>query len=355
MNTFFDWEDPFLKCARLNDRTIHLHTYSREHYQFLFEEGIKGHLFCSHCGKPVLLRLNIADPPEFIHRQPGHFPACEEACETKPANEEKKEDYQESGVFRLPKGKAIAADSSPAVTEWKRPRSIKPGTPFAQKTIEPDTSLFPSVGLNTDQLKAVTETEGPLLVLAGAGSGKTRVLTARAAHMIEHLGIPPEHMLLVTFTTKAVAEMKERMAKQYGLQPAKVRRLVTGTFHSLFYKILYHYDPAKWNGDHLLKMEWQREQYIKKALYEEGIDEKEFPVDQALQQIGFWKNTYVPNERIPLQDGWEKQVYRLYEHYERQKKEHNQFDLMTWLQPAMNCLSIGRIFWNNINLGLRTS
>lgn len=94
-----------MKCARLNDRTIHLHTYSREHYQFLFEEGIKGHLFCSHCGKPVLLRLNIADPPEFIHRQPGHFPACEEACETKPANEEKKEDYQESGVFRLPKEK----------------------------------------------------------------------------------------------------------------------------------------------------------------------------------------------------------------------------------------------------------
>ncbi|MEW4969870.1 ATP-dependent helicase [Bacillus stercoris] len=315
-----------MKCARLNDRIIHLHTYSREHYQFLFEEGIKGHLFCSHCGKPVLLRLNIADPPEFIHRQPGDFPACEEACVPKPAKEEKKEDDQESGVIRLPKGKAIAADSSPAVTEWHRPRSIKPGTPFVPKTIEPDTSLFPSVGLNTDQLKAVTETEGPLLVLAGAGSGKTRVLTARAAHMIEHLGIPPENMLLVTFTTKAVAEMKERMANQYGLQPAKVRRLVTGTFHSLFYKILYHYDSAKWNGDHLLKMEWQREQYIKKALYEEGIDEKEFPVDQALQQIGFWKNTYVPNERIPLKDEWEKQVYRLYEHYERQKKEHSQFD-----------------------------
>ncbi|UVB76718.1 ATP-dependent helicase [Bacillus subtilis] len=315
-----------MKCARLNDRIIHLHTYSREHYQFLFEEGIKGHLFCSHCGKPVLLRLNIADPPEFIHRQPGDFPACEEAGEPKPSKEGKKEDDQESGVIRLPKGKAIAADPSPAVTEWHRPRSIKPGTPFVPKTIEPDTSLFPSVGLNTDQLKAVTETEGPLLVLAGAGSGKTRVLTARAAHMIEHLGIPPENMLLVTFTTKAVAEMKERMANQYGLQPAKVRRLVTGTFHSLFYKILYHSNSAKWNGEHLLKMEWQREQYIKKALYEEGIDEKEFPVDQALQQIGFWKNTYVPNERIPLKDEWEKQVYRLYEHYERQKKEHSQFD-----------------------------
>ncbi len=68
-----------MKCARLNDRIIHLHTYSREHYQFLFEEGIKGHLFCSHCEKPVLLRLNIADPPEFIHRQMYDFPACEEA------------------------------------------------------------------------------------------------------------------------------------------------------------------------------------------------------------------------------------------------------------------------------------
>lgn len=58
--------------------------------------------------------------------------------------------------------------------------------------------------------------------------------------------------------------MKERMANQYGLQPAKVRRLVTGTFHSLFYKILYHSNSAKWNGEHLLKMEWRQEQYIKK-------------------------------------------------------------------------------------------
>ncbi|MGQ8921199.1 ATP-dependent helicase [Bacillus halotolerans] len=315
-----------MKCARLNDRTIHLHTYSREHYQFLYEEGIKGNLFCSHCGKPVLLRLNIAEPPAFIHRQPGDFPACEEACEPKPAKEERKEDFQESGVFRLPKGKAISADPAPGVTEWQTPRHIKPGTPFIKRPETPDMSLFPTVGLNTDQLKAVTETEGPLLVLAGAGSGKTRVLTARAAHMIEHLDIPPEHMLLVTFTTKAVAEMKDRMAKQYGLQPSKVRRLVTGTFHSLFYKILYHYDSAKWNGEHLLKMEWQKEQYMKKTLYEEGVDEKEFPVDQALQQIGFWKNTYLPNEHIPLKDEWEKQVYRLYEYYERQKKEHRQFD-----------------------------
>lgn len=75
-----------------------------------------------------------------------------------------------------------------------------------------------------------------------------------------------------------------------------------------------------------------------KALYEEGVDEKEFPVDQALQQIGFWKNTYLPNERIPLKDEWEKQVYRLYEYYERQKKNIANLILMIWRQPVMNCL-----------------
>ncbi|MED4854160.1 ATP-dependent helicase [Bacillus atrophaeus] len=316
-----------MKCARLNDRTIHLHTYSREHYQFLYEEAVKGHLFCAHCGRPVIMRLDILQEPEFLHREKGDFSACEEACHsTSRKQEAKKEDYEESGVFRLPKGKAISADKSPVLTEWQPPRKINPGTPFLKKPEAQHLSLFPTIGLNTDQLQAVTETEGPLLVLAGAGSGKTRVLTARAAHMIEHLGVSPENMLLVTFTTKAVAEMKERMANEYGLAPQHVGRLVTGTFHSLFYKILYHYDASKWNGDHLLKMEWQKEQYIKKALYEEGADEKEFPVDQAIQQIGYWKNSYLPGERIPLKDEWEKQVYRLYEHYERQKKEHGQFD-----------------------------
>ncbi|MCY8808895.1 ATP-dependent helicase [Bacillus atrophaeus] len=316
-----------MKCARLNDRTIHLHTYSREHYQFLYEEAVKGHLFCAHCGRPVIMRLDILQEPEFLHREKGDFSACEEACHsTSRKQEAKKEDYEESGVFRLPKGKAISADKSLVLTEWQPPRKINPGTPFLKKPEAQHLSLFPTIGLNTDQLQAVTETEGPLLVLAGAGSGKTRVLTARAAHMIEHLGVSPENMLLVTFTTKAVAEMKERMANEYGLAPQHVGRLVTGTFHSLFYKILYHYDSSKWNGEHLLKMEWQKEQYIKKALYEEGADEKEFPVDQAIQQIGYWKNSYLPGERIPLKDEWEKQVYRLYEHYEWQKKEHGQFD-----------------------------
>ncbi len=140
----------------------------------------------------------------------------------------------------------------------EKPEKVPAAEPFSPTSEAADTSLFPGIGLNREQMKAVTETDGPLLVLAGAGSGKTRVLTARAAHMIEHLGISPENMLLVTFTTKAVAEMKERMANEYGLAAGKVSRLVTGTFHSFFYKILYHYDSSKWNGSQLLKMEWQK-------------------------------------------------------------------------------------------------
>ncbi|MCP6682870.1 ATP-dependent helicase [Bacillus nakamurai] len=328
-----------MKCARLNHRTIHLHTYSREHYQFLFEEAQKGHLFCAHCDKPVMMRLTILEAPEFYHRQKGDFTACEKACEEMaPQAEEEKEEYKEAGMFRLPKGKAISADPKPVLSEWKKPQKMPAAAPFSVKTEPPGTSLFPDISLNREQLQAVTETNGPLLVLAGAGSGKTRVLTARAAHMIEHLGISPENMLLVTFTTKAVAEMKERMANEYGLSAAKVNRLVTGTFHSFFYKILYHFDSSKWNGSQLLKMEWQKEQYLKKALYEEDLDEKEFPVDQALQLIGCWKNTYLSHERIPLEGEWEKKVYRLYEHYERQKQEKNQFDFDDMAQGCYELL-----------------
>ncbi|MCR4367934.1 UvrD-helicase domain-containing protein, partial [Bacillus amyloliquefaciens] len=215
-----------MKCARLNNRTIHLHTYSREHYQFLFEEAQKGNIFCAHCDQPVLMRLSILEQPAFYHRQKGDFTACEKACAAEePQAEKEKEEYKEAGMFRLPKGKAISENPKPIVSEWKSPKKVPAAEPFSPTSEAADTSLFPGIGLNREQMKAVTETDGPLLVLAGAGSGKTRVLTARAAHMIEHLGISPENMLLVTFTTKAVAEMKERMANEYGLAAGKVSRL----------------------------------------------------------------------------------------------------------------------------------
>ncbi|MCZ6759440.1 MAG: UvrD-helicase domain-containing protein [Gemmatimonadetes bacterium] len=89
--------------------------------------------------------------------------------------------------------------------------------------------------LNAPQRKAVEHSEGPLLVLAGAGSGKTRVLTTRVAHLIKHRGVPANRVMAVTFTNKAAAEMKARVEKLLGYEPSG---LWIGTFHSLSARLL---------------------------------------------------------------------------------------------------------------------
>ena len=98
-------------------------------------------------------------------------------------------------------------------------------------------SADPLARLNPAQREAATHFEGPILVLAGAGSGKTRVLTTRIARLIEEHGVDPRHILAVTFTNKAAGEMRERVARLLGEQPAG---MWSGTFHAIGARILRH-------------------------------------------------------------------------------------------------------------------
>jgi len=98
-------------------------------------------------------------------------------------------------------------------------------------------SQAPMFGLNIPQSEAVTYLDGPCLVLAGAGSGKTRVITQKIAHLIEDRGYDPRSIAALTFTNKAALEMQERIAKLLK-QPRQAKQLTVSTFHSLGVKIL---------------------------------------------------------------------------------------------------------------------
>src|SRR5260221_3377128 len=151
-------------------------------------------------------------------------------------------------------------------------------------------------GLNAQQKEAVAFTEGPLLILAGAGSGKTRVITHRIAHIITHRRVPPSAVLAVTFTNKAAAEMRERVAALLEDTPLESSPNVS-TFHSFCVRLLRR------DGDPLARTrpgftrrfsiyDDEDQLGIVKAAYRAlGLDEKEFlPTRVVLGRISHAKN-----------------------------------------------------------------
>ncbi|MDO8353335.1 MAG: UvrD-helicase domain-containing protein, partial [Aestuariivirga sp.] len=153
-------------------------------------------------------------------------------------------------------------------------------------------------GLNPEQRDAVESTEGPLLVLAGAGTGKTRVLTTRLAHILATNKAWPNQMLAVTFTNKAAREMKERIGHLIGGVVEGMTWL--GTFHSIGVKILRNHAELAGlkSGFSILDTDDQI-RLLKQLLSAHEIDEKRWPARQLASLIDGWKNRGLVPEKVP--------------------------------------------------------
>ncbi|MCZ8546069.1 UvrD-helicase domain-containing protein [Mesorhizobium qingshengii] len=144
-------------------------------------------------------------------------------------------------------------------------------------------------GLNPEQRLAVETTEGPVLVLAGAGTGKTRVLTTRIAHILATGKAFPSQILAVTFTNKAAREMKTRIGHLVGEAVEGMPWL--GTFHSIGVKLLRrHAELAGLRSDFTILDTDDVVRLIKQLIQAEGLDDKRWPAKQFAQMIDGWKN-----------------------------------------------------------------
>ena len=143
--------------------------------------------------------------------------------------------------------------------------------------------------LNPQQLEAVEQTHGPLLILAGAGSGKTRVITFRIAHLIENKNVRPDHLLAVTFTNKAADQMKERV---HALLPGgRAGNPMISTFHSFCVRVLRrNADLLGYSRDFNIYDDTEQLSVVKSCLKDLGLDEKTFPSRNILSRISFAKN-----------------------------------------------------------------
>lgn len=323
-----------MKAAKSENRLIKLDSISPDELQTLFEKGKRGNLLCPACHSPVKLYLGIHEEPHFYHAAPN-VPVCNtlkwESSPSAPPTETA--EYREQNGFRIPISRTIT-EEKPVQQTFLTSKEVSGSPDFDKKLVKPSTIDSPyfnelarcGVILDSQQLTAASTTEGPLLVLSGAGSGKTRVLTVRTAFMLTEKKIDPRNIMLVTFTAKAAAEMKQRLLSYPGITPMIASQLVSGTFHSIFYKILIFHQPDQWQRDRLLKWEWERLKILKNAGREIGLDEKEFAYDQALQQIGLWKNSLRFPKDIKPKDDFETSCLSLYKSYEDYKTQTDRYD-----------------------------
>lgn len=180
--------------------------------------------------------------------------------------------------------------------------------------------------LNDPQREAVLCTKGPLLVLAGAGSGKTRVLTYRIAHMVDELGISPWSILAITFTNKAATEMRERLSQVIG---AKSRGMWVSTFHSACVRIIRaNAETLGFTQSFTIYDPDDQKRLVKALMLELDVNPKMFPPNTVLGRISSAKNELlVPGEYAKAAtDPVGKVAARVYERYQERLKASNAMD-----------------------------
>src|SRR6266851_4878149 len=185
-------------------------------------------------------------------------------------------------------------------------------------------------GLNEPQKKAVTMTEGPVLILAGPGSGKTRVITHRIAYLVQHENISPWRILAVTFTNKAAKEMRDRLEKLVGINESK--EMTIGTFHAICARIL------RIEADYLLPLGLNRSfvifdtddqtSLVKQAIKELNLDEKQYRPLTIQAMISRAKNNLQsPDQMAELAAKYLEEVAaRVYKQYQKLLRANNGVD-----------------------------
>jgi len=182
-------------------------------------------------------------------------------------------------------------------------------------------------GLNDKQYEAVVNTEGPVLVIAGAGSGKTKVLTHKIAYLIQEKNVLPWNILAITFTNKAANEMKERIA---GLVGETAKDIWMGTFHSICVRILRkHIDQIGYDSSFIIFDTSDQKSLIKKCLKELQIDDKQFSEKAVQAEISNAKNEMLEPDQYTLRangDFRKEKIALVYEMYQKRLKENNAID-----------------------------
>lgn len=189
--------------------------------------------------------------------------------------------------------------------------------------------------LNPEQKQAVTTTEGPLLVLSGAGTGKTKVLTARLAYILANMKANPWNCLVVTFTNRAAREMQNRARNLIGNIADSVWM---GTFHGIAVKILRrHAELVGLKSNFTILSEDDQRRLIKQLLEADGIDDKKYPPQSILDKIQLWKDKGLTADKID--DSFRANVVtEVYKKYQARLLELNCVDFGDLLLYTLNIL-----------------